>query len=112
MQQTPDNTDRSVNAGGRGSGPAGAKPQLGRTRTAAAAREFLRALGSDLAGLALRLRQYRWQNRLAKRVQGAHATSPKTGRTSFGRATAAVLRRFTMAIVALATVGALALSGA
>ena len=46
------------------------------------------------------------------RVQGAHATSPKTGRTSFGRATAVVLRRFTMAIVALATVGALALSGA
>jgi 1A family penicillin-binding protein len=86
-------------------------PQLGRTRTAAAGREFFRALGGDLTDLARRLRQY-CLDRLAKRAQAAHATPPAIGRGSFVRATAVVLRRFTIGIVALATVGALALSGA
>jgi penicillin-binding protein 1A len=111
MQQTPDNTDGSAEASGRSSGSTAATPQPGRTRTAAAAREFLRALGSDLAGLALRL-QYRWRDRLAKRAQAAHATPSAIDRGSYARATAVVLRRFAIAIVALATVGALALSGA
>jgi penicillin-binding protein 1A len=107
MQQTPDNTDGSVRASGRGSAPIGAMSQLARTRTAAAAREFFRALGSDLAGLAGRLRQYR----LEKRAQATQATSSAIGRRSFTRATAVVLRRFAIGIVVLATVGALALSG-
>jgi penicillin-binding protein 1A len=108
MQQTPDNTDGSVQASGRSTAPVGAMPHLGRAQTAAAAREFLRALGSDLAGLALRLRQYR----LAKRARPPRSTSSAIGTRSFARATAMVLGRFAIGIVALATVGALALSGA
>src|SRR5258705_10700204 len=112
MQQRPQTTDGSGRASGSSSGPAGPMPQPGRTRTGAAAQEFLRALGSDLAGLALRLRQYRWRNRLPKRAQAAHAPSSQIDRRSLARATVAVLRRYAIAIVALATVGALALSGA
>jgi penicillin-binding protein 1A len=112
MQQTPDNTDGSVKASGRSSNPTGPTPQPGGVRTAAAAREFFRAIGSDLAGLALRLRQYRWRNRLPKRAQAAHAPSSKIDRRSLARTTAVVLRRYAIAIVALATVGALAFSGA
>src|SRR5437899_330357 len=98
MQQTPDNTDGNARSGLRSSGPTGAIPQRGRSRTAAAAWEFLRALGSDLAGLALALRQYR----LPKRAQGAHATPSAIDRGSFARATAVVLRRFAVGIVMLA----------
>src|SRR5215831_1118358 len=105
MQQTPDNSDERVRAGGRSPGHAGETP-LGHTRTAAAAQEFFRALGSDLAALARRLKQYR----LARRAQAAHAT-PSTRGGGFARATAAVLRRFVIGSVALAIVGALALSG-
>src|SRR5262245_42474363 len=97
MQQPPDNTDGSVQASGRSTAPIGAMPQLDRPQTAAAAREFLRALGSDLAGLAFRLRQYR----LAKRAQAARATSSAIGRRSFARATAVVLGRFAIGIVVL-----------
>src|SRR5437867_4127029 len=107
MPQTPDNTDRSVKAGGRSSDSTGATPQPGRSRTAPAAREFFRALGSDLAGLVARLRQHR----LAKRAQAAGATPSTNDKGSFARATAVVLRRFAVAVVALATVGALALCG-
>jgi penicillin-binding protein 1A len=107
MQQPSDNTDGSVQASGRSTAPIGAMPQLARPQTAAAAREFLRALGSDLAGLAFRLRQYR----LTKRAQAARATSSAIGKRSFARATAVVLGRFAIGIVVLATVGALALSG-
>jgi len=108
MQQMPDNTDGSVKASGRSSNPTGPTAQLGGARTGAAAREFFRALGSDLSELALRLRQYR----LAKRAQSAHATSSKIGRRSFAGATIVVIRRFAIGIVVLATVGALAFSGA
>src|SRR5262245_66172820 len=101
MQKTPDNTDRSMRESGGSSTPADAGPQHGHTRTAAAGREFLRALGSDLTGLALALRQYR----LRKRAQAAHATPIRRG--SFARATLVVLRRFAVGIVALATIGAL-----
>jgi penicillin-binding protein 1A len=101
-----------MKASWRSSGPSSPMPQHGRNRTAVAAREFLRALGSDLAGLALRLRQYRWRNPLARRAQAAPATSSKIGRRSFARATAVVLRRYAIGIVALVTFGALALSGA
>jgi penicillin-binding protein 1A len=110
MQQTPNNTEGSVKPSGRSPAPPGATPQPGRTRTAAAAHEFLRALGSDLAGLSLRLRQS-WRNRSAKRAQTAHAT-PAIRRRSFARATAVVLRRFAFGLVALATIGALVFSGA
>jgi len=48
---------------------------------------------------------------LPKRAQAAPAAS-KIDRRSLARATAVVLRRYTIGIVALATVGALALSGA
>jgi penicillin-binding protein 1A len=109
MQQTPDNIEGSEQAGGRYSA---AMPQRDPTRTAAAGREFLRAVGSDLTGLALRLRQYRWRNLLPKRRQAADETSSKIGRGSYLLATAIVLRRYTIAILALATVGALAVSGA
>ena len=111
MRQTSDNTDESVETGRRSSDSTGSMPQLGRSRTAPAAREFFRALGNDLAGLALRIRQHR----LAKRAQAAHPAPPAMDRGSFARATAIVLRRLAVAIVgllALATVGALALSGA
>ena len=110
MQQTPDNSDESVRASGRSSGHTDGMP-LGRSRTAPAAREFIHALGSDLSGLAHRLRQYR----AAKRAQAAHATPSGTNRGSFARATAVVLRRFAIVIVgivALATIAALAVSGA
>src|SRR5262245_31395200 len=110
MQQTPGNSDASVRASGRSPGHTGETPH-GRTRTAAAAQEFFRAVGSDLAALAHRLRQ----NRLAKRAQAAHATPSPNRRGSFARATAVVLRRFAIAmvgLVALAMVGALAISGA
>src|SRR5215470_4366120 len=108
MQQTPDNTDGHERASGGSSGPTGAMPQVGHNRTAAAGREFLRALGSDLTGLAGRLRQHR----LAKRAQAAHAPPSGVDRGSFVRATMVVLGRFAIAIVAFATIGALALSGA
>jgi penicillin-binding protein 1A len=111
MQQAPDNTDGSVRASG-GSDPADPMQQHGRSRTTTAARDFLRAVGSDLAGLAHRLRQYRWRNRLAKRTQAADATSSRIGSGSFVLAAAIVLRRYTIAILALATLGALAVSGA
>src|SRR5262245_53865197 len=64
MQKAPDNTEGSKQTSGHSSAPTGATPQLSHNRTAAAGREFLRALGSDLGGLALRLRQYRWRSRL------------------------------------------------
>jgi penicillin-binding protein 1A len=111
MQQAPDNTDGIAEGSGRSSGSTGATPQPGRTRTAAAGQELLRALGSDLAGLALRLRHY-WRDRLAKRAHTAHVTPSAIDKGSFARATAVVLRRFAIGIIALATVGALALSGA
>src|SRR5256885_14797130 len=114
MQQPTDNTDGSVRASGHGG--ADPMPQPGRNRTGAAAREFFRALGSDLAGLALRIRQYHWRHRWAMRTQAADATSSATSskirRRSFVRATAVVIRRYTIGIIVLATVGALALSGA
>jgi penicillin-binding protein 1A len=108
MSPTPDNTDENAGAGGRSSSPTSATPKPARTRTAAAGREFFRALGSDLTDLARRLRQYR----LAKRAQATHATPSAIRRGSFLRASAVVLRRFAIGIVTLATVGALALSGA
>jgi penicillin-binding protein 1A len=115
MQQMPDNTDGSEKASGRD--PTGSTLQPGHSQTKTAAREFLRAVGSDLAGLAHQFQQYR-RRRLTKRAQTAdatssqHAPSSKTGKRSLALATAIVLRRYTIAIVALATVGALALSGA
>src|SRR3954463_6792856 len=85
MQETPDDTDGSVRESGHSSGPTGARPQNGHTRTAAAGREFLRALGSDLARLAVRVRRYR----LPKRARTTHASAIDRG--SFARATAVVL---------------------
>jgi len=107
MHRTPDNTDGNADAGVGSSGPTGATPQRGHNQTAAAGREFLRALGSDLAGLALRLRQYR----LARRSQAARATPSTIDSGSFVRATAVVLRRFAIAFGALVIVGALVFSG-
>src|SRR5262245_15434603 len=112
MQQSPNNNEGNEQASGRSSAPTDATPPLGRTRTAAAGQEFLRALGSDLAGLALWLRQIRWRNLLAKRAQTANATPSAIRRGSFARATVVVLRRFAIGLVGLVTISALALTGA
>src|SRR5262245_49649037 len=106
MGQSLDNTDGSLRASGRSSDPGA--PHVSRNRTAAAGREFFRALCSDLAGLALRLRQYR----LARRAQAVHASPSAIRRGSFTRVTVVVLRRITIGLVGLATIGALALTGA
>src|SRR5215470_18416445 len=115
MRQALDNKDGDAKAGLQSSGPTGAMPQPGGTRTAAAGREFLSALGSDLAAIAVRWRQYRAAKRgdvAAKRKQVGQAIRSAAQRGSFVRATAVVLRRFAIGIVVLATVGTLALFAA
>ncbi len=97
MQETPDDMERVPDA-------AGAR----RSQTAAAGREFLRAVGGDLATLARRLRRYlgdagpRWGR------ASLHALKPDGA--AWARASRTVLRRFTFRVGVV--VGAIAIIGA
>jgi penicillin-binding protein 1A len=107
MRQTADEVGGNTKASAENS-PAGATSHADRSQTAAAGREFLRALGGDLVALALWLRRY-----LAdKRKQTVQALPSAAASGSFARASAVVLRRFTIRIIVLALVAGLVFSGA
>jgi penicillin-binding protein 1A len=116
MPDTPDHMDRDSDAAGEPS-PAAA-PQ--RSRTATAGKEFVNALGGDLAALAVRLRTsalaLRLRSSLSAAAGRARRARPSTaairsGSTAWARASGKVVRRFGVVLILLGIAGALAVSG-
>jgi len=107
MQDMPDDMARAADA------PDGRENASRRSRSAAAGREFLRAVGGDLAALTLRLRDH--ARAAAPRVARASLHAARPDGAAWARASRTVLRRFALrfgiAAGVVALVGVLAFTG-
>jgi penicillin-binding protein 1A len=108
MPETPNHSPRSDETGTGGSAPRGASFGAGESRTLAAGRAFLEALGGDLAALARRLgRALRTAGQRKTQASPAiHAIGRACG--DFGRAIALFAKR----VIPVAVLGSLTLAGA
>src|ERR1700722_11387285 len=107
MQDMPDDMARAADA------PDGRENASRRSRSAAAGREFLRAVGGDLAALTLRLRDH--ARAAAPGGGGASLHAARRDGAAWARASRTVLRRFALrfgiAAGVVALVGVLAFTG-